>query len=183
MNIPARSPSSHFRNTLSNSDSFRFQTLTYGEGPRDYARRRIPRRWHALLTAGRDGTVKEWTEPAPRPTLDGLDASDALADRLQRLFAADFTSGTDWREMWRGCRLWRSRVRRPACERPEHTSRVKSGKRPWRSEYGMKRVDHSAAPIEAAIRPSKISSLSFSRDRTRSQYILPAPLAVNCNPA
>ena len=54
-----------------------------------------------LLTAGRDGTVKEWTEPAPRPTLDGLDASDALADRLQRLFAADFTSGTDWREMSR----------------------------------------------------------------------------------
>jgi WD40 repeat protein len=134
-----------------------------------------------LLTAGRDGTVKEWAEPAPLAAPDGLEASDALAARLKRLFTGAIIPESDWGEMSRtfsplasacmpnGLRLARASL---AGEGDKASLEV----RIWDEKGGPFRV-----PIRADVRPFKVSGLSFNTDGTRvvAQYIIPAPLAVD----
>jgi WD40 repeat protein len=129
-----------------------------------------------LLTAGRDGTVKEWTEPAPRTVPDGLEASGGLAARLKRLFVGSQVPEPDWQEMSRtfsplasactpnGLRLARAFL---ADEGDKASLEV----RIWNEKDGSLRV-----PINADLRPNKISRLLFNKDGTRlvASCVIPA---------
>ncbi len=128
-----------------------------------------------LLTAGRDGTVKEWAEPAPRPAPEGLEASDALADRLKHLFGY-LVPQPDWREMSRTFSPLASAYT-PNGLRLARASLVGEGDkaalevRIWDEKGGPFRV-----PIHADIRPNKLGRLLFNQDGTRliAQYVIPA---------
>ena len=134
-----------------------------------------------LFTAGRDGTVKEWARPAPVPAPDGLEASDALADRLKRLFTGSIVPESDWRQMSRSFSPLASACT-PNGRRLARAYLVGEGDkaaleiRIWDDKGGAFRV-----PIHADIRPFKVSGLTFSADGTRlvAQCITPAPLAAD----
>jgi serine/threonine protein kinase/WD40 repeat protein len=138
-----------------------------------------------LLTAGLDGTVKEWAEPPPRPAPDGmeaapLDVSDVLADRLLRQFEGVIVPAPDWGKMSRdfsplasactpdGLRLARATL--------GEGDKASLEVRIWDEKGGPFRV-----PIKADVRPSKVGGLLFNKDGTRlvAQYVVPAPQATD----
>jgi WD40 repeat protein len=123
----------------------------------------------SLVTAGRDGLIKQWAEPTPRPAAAGLEASDALADRLKGFDGERHGAAhqPDWRQLSRdfsplasactpnGLRLARATL-------AGEGDKVHLEIRIWDEKGGPRRV-----PIQADVRPNKVKGLLFSKDGTR----------------
>ncbi len=130
-----------------------------------------------LLTAGLDGAVKEWAEPAPPPAPEGLEASDALADHLKGLFKGAIIPEPDWRRM---CRDF-SPLASACTPNGLRLARASLGGEGDKASLEVRILDEKGGafrvPIHADVRPSKVGGLLFNKDGTRlaAQYTVPAP--------